>query len=96
MISRNTPLIPIGQQERHRVYPVVRKLLKLTVEDGSEVVPTDVSYVHSVYAPLTARLAQHLARPGGWRNLADVLPLLPGPTLDETQTVPTNHGHRRE
>ncbi|XP_046670558.1 vacuolar protein sorting-associated protein 33A isoform X1 [Homalodisca vitripennis] len=75
-------------QERQRVYPVVRKLLRLTVEDGSEVAPTDVSYVHSVYAPLSARLAQHLARAGGWRGLADVLPLLPGPSFEETQTIP--------
>lgn len=77
------------------MYPVLRKLLRLTVEDGSEVAPTDISYVHSVYAPLTARLAQHMARVGGWRNLADVLPLLPGPTLDETQPVP-GQLHRRE
>ncbi|XP_054271006.1 vacuolar protein sorting-associated protein 33A isoform X2 [Macrosteles quadrilineatus] len=81
-------------QDRHRVYPVVRKLLRLTVEDGNEVAPTDMSYVHSVYAPLSARLAQHMARNSGWRNLADVLPLLPGPTLDETQATGAQP-HRR-
>lgn len=83
-------------QERQRVYPVLRKLLHLTVEDGSEVAPTDISYVHSVYAPLSARLAQHTAQAGGWRGLADVLPLLPGPTLDQAQALPPGQALRRK
>lgn len=60
----------------------------LTVEDGSEVAPRDISYVHSVYAPLSVRLAQHLSKPGGWRSLSDVLSLLPGMTIDGTQNLP--------
>lgn len=75
---------------------VLRKTLHLTVEDGSEVAPTDISYVHSVYAPLSVRLAQKAARPATWRSLADVMSLLPGPTLDETQSLPPGQTYRRK
>lgn len=54
------------------------------MEDTSDTSPTDISYVHSGYAPLTVRLAEQLMRTGGWKHLQDVLGLLPGPTLDET------------
>ncbi|KAK7871304.1 hypothetical protein R5R35_007577 [Gryllus longicercus] len=72
-------------QSGPRQYTVLRKALRLTVEDASETAPTDIAFVHSVYAPLSARLAQALARPQGWRALQDVLGLLPGPTVDEVQ-----------
>lgn len=54
------------------------------MEETSETNPTDISYVHSGYAPLSVRLAEQLMRSGGWKHLQDVLGLLPGPTLDET------------
>lgn len=54
------------------------------MEDTSETSPTDISYVHSGYAPCSVRLAEQLMRSGGWKHLQDVLGLLPGPTLDET------------
>ncbi|XP_067014776.2 vacuolar protein sorting-associated protein 33A [Anabrus simplex] len=82
-------------QQSSRQYTVLRKTLRLTVEDSSEVTPTDISYVHSVYAPISVRLAQHLVRPPGWRGLQDVLGLLPGPTVDEMQTLPPGQGPRR-
>jgi len=69
---------------------VLRKTFNLTVEDGSEVEPTDISYVHSIYAPISVRLAQHLIKPGGWKSINDVLGLLPGAVFEETQTVPTS------
>lgn len=75
---------------------VLRKTLRLTVEDGSEVVPTDISYVHSVYAPLSVRLAHSAVRPTTWRGLSDVITLLPGPTLDETQSLPPGQAYRRK
>lgn len=83
-------------QERQRVYPELRKPLQLIVENGSEVAPTDISYVHSLYAPLSVRLAQHMATPGGWQGLAGVLSLLPGPTLDKPQTLPSGQALRRK
>lgn len=48
------------------------------MEDTSEVNPTDISYVHSVYAPLSVRLTEQLLKGGGWKRLQDVLGLLPG------------------
>ncbi|KAG8232713.1 hypothetical protein J437_LFUL013306 [Ladona fulva] len=68
-------------QQSARPYTVLRKTLRLTVEDDSETDPTDVSYVHSVYAPISVRLAQSLARTTGWKSIQDVLGLLPGPTI---------------
>ncbi|XP_015119158.1 vacuolar protein sorting-associated protein 33A [Diachasma alloeum] len=68
-------------QQSNRQYAVLRKALRLTVEDESEIAPKDISYVHSVYAPLSVRLAEQLVQPGGWQGLNDVLGLLPGPTV---------------
>ncbi|KAF4532459.1 hypothetical protein B566_EDAN003034 [Ephemera danica] len=78
-------------QQSSRPFTVLRKTLRLVVHDGSETNPTDASYVHSVYAPLTARLAQHLVSRAGWRAVQDVLPLLPGPTVMEESLLPTKH-----
>ncbi|XP_071447108.1 vacuolar protein sorting-associated protein 33A-like isoform X2 [Hetaerina americana] len=68
-------------QQSARPYTVLRKTLRLTVEDGSETDPTDISYVHSLYAPISVRLAQALSRPTGWKSIQDVLGLLPGPAI---------------
>ena len=40
----------------------------------------------SVYAPLSIRLVQNCTSPG-WRNIRDVLDLLPGPSFEEIQRV---------
>ncbi|XP_043464161.1 vacuolar protein sorting-associated protein 33A [Leptopilina heterotoma] len=66
-------------QQSSRQYSVLRKTLKLTVEDESEITPKDISYVHSIYAPLSIRLAEQLVQ-GGWEGITDILGLLPGPT----------------
>ncbi|XP_059487215.1 vacuolar protein sorting-associated protein 33A [Neocloeon triangulifer] len=74
----------LRSQQSARPFTVLRKTLRLVVQDGSESNPTDMSYVHSVYAPLTARLVQHLVyKPGGWKAIQDVLSSLPGPTILE-------------
>ncbi|KAJ3651189.1 hypothetical protein Zmor_017242 [Zophobas morio] len=75
-------------QSGTRQYTVLRKALRLTMEDTSEINPTDISYVHSVYAPLSVRLAEQVTKNGGWKQLQDVLGLLPGPTLDESPAIP--------
>ena len=72
-------------QVSSRNYAVLRKRLTLTLDDVDEQEPADIAYVHSVYAPLSVRLVQGLNRPGGWRSIRDVLDLLPGPTVEETQ-----------
>ena len=68
-------------QQSVRQYTVLRKALRLTVEDESEIAPKDISYVHSIYAPLSVRLAEQLVQPGGWQGLSDILGLLPGPSV---------------
>ncbi|KOC69759.1 Vacuolar protein sorting-associated protein 33A [Habropoda laboriosa] len=71
----------LKQQQSARQYAVLRKALRLTVEDESEITPKDISYVHSIYAPLSVRLAEQLLHPNGWQGLNDVMGLLPGPTI---------------
>lgn len=82
-------------QQSNRQYAVLRKALRLTVEDESEIAPKDISYVHSVYAPLSVRLAEQLVQPGGWQGLSDVLGLLPGPTVS-SDSRGTISGMRRK
>lgn len=48
------------------------------MEDTSEVNPTDISYVHSIYAPLSIRICEQVTKYGGLKQLQDVLGLLPG------------------
>ncbi|KAL4223148.1 Vacuolar protein sorting-associated protein 33A [Mactra antiquata] len=78
----------------NRNYQVVRKSLKLTVEEVDEKTPNDISYVYSGYAPLSVRLIQYLARPG-WRSITEVLSILPGPRVDEIQQIPVALRKRR-
>ncbi|KAK3771335.1 hypothetical protein RRG08_024291 [Elysia crispata] len=77
-----------------RTYQVVRKTMRLIVEDINEQTPTDIAYVYSGYAPLSIRLAQTLARPG-WRSITEVLNLLPGPKVEEVQQIPMGLRKRR-
>lgn len=77
----------LKQQQSIRQYVVLRKALRLTVEDESEITPKDISYVHSIYAPLSVRLAEQLVQPRGWQGLNDVMGLLPCPTVN---SIPYN------
>ncbi|XP_035829204.1 vacuolar protein sorting-associated protein 33A isoform X2 [Aplysia californica] len=77
-----------------RTYQVIRKTMKLIVEDVNEQNPNDIAYVYSGYAPLSVRLAQYLARPG-WRSITEVLNLLPGPKVEEVQQIPMGLRKRR-
>ncbi|XP_062505402.1 vacuolar protein sorting-associated protein 33A-like [Corticium candelabrum] len=72
-----------------RTYNAVRKTLRLTVDEVNEQNPTDIAYVHSGYAPLTVRLAQYLNRPEKWRGLEEAMKLLPGPIIDDVQSLPS-------
>ncbi|KAK8743146.1 hypothetical protein OTU49_001558 [Cherax quadricarinatus] len=81
-------------QQGRSTYATIRKTMQLTVDDVSEHDPTDMSYVHSGYAPLSARLVEFLQWPG-WRAITGVLQLLPGPTLTETQQLPSALRQRR-
>ncbi|KAL1501547.1 hypothetical protein ABEB36_006849 [Hypothenemus hampei] len=77
-------------QSSTRQYTVLRKTLKLVMEDIPEINPTDICYVYSIYAPLSVRLVEQVTKNGGWKQIHDVLGLLPGPTLDESPTVSLN------
>uniref|UniRef100_A0A6A7FXZ5 Vacuolar protein sorting-associated protein 33A-like n=2 Tax=Hirondellea gigas TaxID=1518452 RepID=A0A6A7FXZ5_9CRUS len=70
-------------------YATIRKTLRLIVDDVNELNPTDIAYVHSGYAPLSVRLARYVHSPG-WRAITELLSMLPGPTLSETQQ-PNRH-----
>ncbi|XP_060655367.1 vacuolar protein sorting-associated protein 33A-like [Drosophila nasuta] len=72
-------------QTESRAYAVLRKTLHLTVDDSVEVSPKDISYVHSFYAPLTARLVEHWLQPLGWQTLKSQINNLPGPTFEDFQ-----------
>ncbi|XP_042904838.1 vacuolar protein sorting-associated protein 33A [Parasteatoda tepidariorum] len=78
----------------NRTYSVIRKTLRLIVDDVNEQSPSDISYVHSGYAPLSVRLAQFLTQPG-WRAIPDVLNILPGPTIEGVQKIPLGLRKRR-
>ncbi|XP_075983525.1 vacuolar protein sorting-associated protein 33A [Anticarsia gemmatalis] len=73
-------------QQSARQYAVLRKALHLTM-DESEMNATDKSYLTSKYTPLTVRLSEHIAKNKGWTGIQDVLGTLPGPTVDELQTL---------
>lgn len=71
-------------------YAVLRRRLNLTQDDVNEQNPTDITYVHSVYAPLSVRLVQNCSNPG-WRNIRDLLDLIPGPSFEEIQRSHTSN-----
>lgn len=59
--------------------------LNLTVDDCIEVNPKDISYVHSLYAPLTIRIVEQSLKPLGWQGLNDILSCIPEPTFEDYQ-----------
>ena len=67
-------------------YSILRKRLGLIMDSVDEQNPSDIAYVHSVYAPLSVRLVMQVDNPG-WRNIRDVLDLLPGPSFEDTQQL---------
>ncbi|XP_017110924.1 vacuolar protein sorting-associated protein 33A [Drosophila elegans] len=81
-------------QTESRAYSVLRKTLHLTVDDNVEVEPKDISYVHSFYAPLTARLVEHSLKPLGWQSLKSQITNLPGPTFEDFQAQLVGIGGR--
>uniref|UniRef100_A0A2A4JXK5 Vacuolar protein sorting-associated protein 33A n=1 Tax=Heliothis virescens TaxID=7102 RepID=A0A2A4JXK5_HELVI len=73
-------------QQGTRQYAVLRKTLHLTM-DETEMNAKEKSYLCNKYTPLTVRLSEHIAKNKGWTGIVDVLGLLPGPTVDELQTL---------
>ena len=75
-------------------YSVLSKRLGIILENVDEQNPHDIAYVHTVYGPLSVKLVQKLEQPG-WRNIRDVLDMLPGPHKEDTQQVPASLATRR-
>jgi len=71
---------------RRPAFPATARRLNLIVDNVDEQNPSDIAYVHSVYAPLSVRLVQQLESPG-WRNIREVLDTLPGPSMEDSQQV---------
>jgi len=85
----------LASVSNNRTYAQLRKRLNLSLDSVDEQRPTDIAYVHSVYAPLSVRLVQQLEKPG-WRNIRDILDLLPGPSFEDTQQLsPSVRGSTR-
>lgn len=76
-----------------RTYAVLRKTLRLTVDDAAEVAPKDISYVHTSYAPLTVRIVEQSIKLLGWQTLHDVLASMPGPTFEDCQSAGQHNMH---
>lgn len=71
--------------------------LNLTVDDVAEVSPKDISYVHTLYAPLSIRIVEQSLKPYGWQALNELLSCIPGPTFEDYQTsTQTTVGGRRD
>ena len=71
-------------------FTLVRKPLRLVVDDIDEQSPTDIAFVFSGYAPLSVRLVQCAVGRGkdlvGWKGFEEVLKTLPGgPSFEEYQ-----------
>ena len=79
-------LLFANQSNSASTYSILRKRLHLTQDDVNEQDPSDIAYVHSVYAPMSVRLVQNCARPG-WKAIRDILDMLPGPSFDEYQNL---------
>ena len=71
----------------------LRRLLRLVKENVNTSVPDDIAYVSSGYAPLSVRLLQLSQKPG-WAACPEIFKLLPGPTLEFTQTNVGGGGSR--
>lgn len=78
----------LHHQDVKNHYPTVRDSLNLLnlnlnlMDDH----PRDFSYIFGGYAPLSCRIAEAAARPGGWQSIQETLKLLPGgPAFEITQ-----------
>lgn len=65
------------------------------MEDVVEIEPKDISYVHSFYAPLTARIVEQTLKPLGWQTLKSQINNIPGPTFEDFQAQLIGIGGRQ-
>ena len=84
-------LLVSSSTNKRSQYSVLSKRLGIIMDNVDEQSPHDIAYVHTVYAPLSVRLVQQLEAPG-WRNIRDVLDMLPGPSFEDTQQIAMGGG----
>ena len=87
-------LLVSSSTNKRSQYSVLSKRLGLIMDNVDEQSPHDIAFVHTVYAPLSVRLVQQLEAPG-WRNIRDVLDMLPGPSFEDTQQIAMGGLQRR-
>ena len=78
------------RSQTRTAYPAVLRALRLVPDavDETSLHPDDPAYVFSGYAPIIARIAEALARVGGWRSIDDALRALPGGPVFDVEQVP--------
>mmetsp|Transcript_30543 Transcript_30543/g.58825 ORF Transcript_30543/g.58825 Transcript_30543/m.58825 type:complete len:626 (-) Transcript_30543:289-2166(-) len=69
-------------------FPLLRRALKLVVDDLDDNNPTDIAYAysHSGYAPLSVRFIQQTLK-GKFQAMEDMPGKLPGPAVQLSQTI---------
>eukprot|EP00850_Spirogloea_muscicola_P018861 SM000177S03194 [mRNA] locus=s177:293522:299055:+ [translate_table: standard] len=75
----------LKKQDVRGSWAIVRKGLKLVIDDLDDLRPQDIAYTFSGYAPISIRLVQQALRPDGWRAIDEVMRALPGPSFDRKQ-----------
>eukprot|EP00158_Paraphelidium_tribonemae_P006625 Partr_v1_DN27909_c2_g1_i2_m11004 putative Vacuolar Protein len=79
-------------------YSLLRKQLRLKVDDVDEKTPNDIAYVHAIIAPLSVRLVECIldnqasvlaSKTVGsvWKSIEESMKALPGPTIEVQQDV---------
>ena len=91
------------KQEGKAPFPILRKSLRLIVEDVNEAEPNDIAYVYSGYAQVnylhTSLLIQRdfryaplsvrlIEMRDQWKQHDEAMRLLPGPTIERDQELP--------
>eukprot|EP00898_Chlorokybus_atmophyticus_P003266 jgi/Chlat1/3940/Chrsp26S04033 len=71
----------LRKQDGKGAYALIKRAMKLVVDDHDDSAATDIAFTYSGYAPLSIRLVQQ-AITGGWKPIEDVLKNLPGPHFD--------------
>jgi vacuolar protein sorting-associated protein 33A len=83
----------VRKQEGKASFGVVKRGLRLLVDDIDDKDPSDIAYVFSGYAPLSIRLVEAAVKGAGLPE--DVLKTLPGPSFDVEQASQDEPGQPR-
>lgn len=76
-----------------KTYSTLRRAFRLTVDNVNEQNPHDIAYVHSCFAPLSARICQNIVSQG-WIKAQENLKLLTEPFFESSQEISSNRKRR--